>query len=149
MSRSTKPEEFLEQREKEMIDVAIAAAEKGTSAEIKLVLVEHSWGSPEEKAANLFIKNNLHKTEERNCVMIMLVLTNREFVIFGDVGIDRKVGQEFWDSTRDLMVSYFKNDEFGKGLAEGIKNIGEKLQEFFPYQSDDKDEVSNEVAYED
>ena len=149
MSRSIKPEEFLDPHEKEMIDVAIAAAEKGTSAEIKLILVKHCWSSPEERAANLFIKNNLHKTEDRNCVMIMLVLTNREFVIFGDVGIDQKVGQEFWDSTRDLMVSSFKNNEFGQGLSEGIKNVGEKLQKFFPYQLDDKNEVSNEIAYED
>ena len=149
MSRSINPEDFLAPHEKEMIDVAISTAEEGTSAEIKLVLVKHCWSTPEDKAANLFIKNNLHKTGDRNCVMIMLVLTNREFVIFGDVGIDQKVGQDFWNDTKDLMVSYFKQNEFGNGLAKGIDKIGEKLQKFFPYKSDDKDEVSNEISYED
>ena len=148
MSRSANPEKFLSEDEKHMVESAVATAESGTSAEIKLVIVRHCWGEIEEKAANLFIKNNLHKTDDRNCVMVMLVLANREFVIFGDVGIDQKVGQEFWDSTRDLMVRYFKEDKFGQGLAEGIKNIGEKLQQFFPHQSDDKNEVSNEIAYE-
>ncbi len=149
MSRSPNPEEFLDPNEKNMIDVAIAAAENGTSAEIKLVLVRHCWGRPEEKAANLFMKNELHKTEERNCVMIMLVLANCEFVIFGDVGINERVGQDLWDDTKDLMVGYFKNNEFGMGISQGIEKIGVKLQKFFPYKSDDKDEVSNEITYED
>ena len=148
-NRSGNPEEFLTPEEKIMVKNAVQAAEKGTSAEIKLVIVRHCWGAPEEKAAHLFIKNELHKTEDRNCVMIMLVLANREFVIFGDVGIDEKVGQNFWDETRDVMVEFFKQNKFGEGLAEGIKNIGEKLQYYFPYKKDDVNEVSDEISYED
>ena len=148
MSRSINPEEFLEYSEKEMVESAIASAEEGTSAKIKLVLAGSCSGSPEEKAAHLFIKKNLHKVEERNCVMILLVLASRELIILGDVGIDSKVGDEFWDSTRDLMISYFKDNEFGKGLSEGIKSIGKKLQEFFSYKSDDKNEDTDRNSYE-
>jgi len=79
----------------------------------------------------------------------MLVLANHEFLIYGDEGIHEKVGQNFWDDVRDSMLEEFKEDKFGEGLCKGIERIGEKLAQFFPYQAGDKDEISDEVAYED
>ena len=149
MKRSTNPEQFLDSSEKEIVEEAVKNAEGATSAELKLVIVRHCWGKIQEKAARIFRKNGLHRTKEKNCVMIMLVLANREFLIHGDEGIHKHVGQGFWDETRSMMLEHFKNDEFGKGLASGIESIGAKLTEFYPYTEDDTNEVSNEIAYED
>lgn len=149
MKRSKDPERFLDSSEKEMVEGAVGKAEKETSAEIKMVIVRHCWGKIEEKAAGIFRKNGMDKTKERNCVMIMLVLANREFFIYGDEGINKHVGQEFWDETRNKMMEYLKNNEFGKGLTCGIEDIGAKLKQFFPYTKHDTNEVSNDISYED
>lgn len=148
MKRSKNPEKFLDASEKEVVGNAIKKAEKGTSAEIKLVIVRHCWGDIKDKAAKIFRKNSLDNTKERNCVMIMLVLTNREFLIYGDEGIHKHVGQNFWDDTKNTMLEYFKNDEFGKGIACGIESIGEKLHNFYPYRKDDINEISDEITVE-
>jgi uncharacterized membrane protein len=149
MKRSTNPKNFFTPEESKQIEEAIAASEKLTSAEMKLVIVRHCWGDIKEKAISIFKKMDLDKTEERNCAMIMLVLSNREFLIYGDEGIHEKVGQSFWDDVRNIMLQNFKDNKFGDGIAEGIKRIGEKLKKFFPYKDDDVNEISNEVAYED
>jgi uncharacterized membrane protein len=148
MKRPHSPKQFLNSAESQQLATAIEHAEKRTSGEIKVVLVRHCWADIRDKAARMFKKLNLDKTERRNCVMIMLVLTNREFLIYGDQGIHEKVGQEFWDDVRDLMCDKFREDKFGEGLCEGVREIGKKLAHFFPYQTVDKNEISDEVAYE-
>ena len=149
MQRSTSPKKFLTEEEAKCIAVAVKEAENRTSAEIKLVIARHCWTDIKVKAARVFKKIGLDKTKQRNCVLILLVTTNREFLIYGDQGIHEKVGQNFWDDIRSQMVNRFKDDAFGDGICEGIKLIGEKLAQYFPYQADDQDEISDEVAYED
>jgi len=149
MKRSGNPREFLTAEEARRLDAAVKEAEKQTSGEIKVVLIRHCWTNIHAKAAQLFAKHGLDKTERRNCAMILLVLANREFLIYGDEGIHEKVGQGFWDDVRDAMLDKFKKDEFGEGLCIGVQRIGEKLAHYFPYQADDKEEIPDDVAYED
>ena len=148
VKRAANPAKFLTSEESRQLAAAIEHAEKQTSGEIKVVLVRHCWTDIHAKAAAVFMKHNLHKTELRNCVLVMLVLTNREFIIHGDQGIHEKVGQEFWDDVRDVMRARFAEDKFGEGLSEGVRRIGEKLAQFFPRGADDKDEISDEIAFE-
>jgi uncharacterized membrane protein len=149
MKRPGNPKNFLSPEEKQLIESAIAATEKKTSAEIKVAICRHCWGDIKEKAMKIFAKHELHKTELRNCVLILLVIANREFLIFGDQGIHEKAGQELWDSVRNEMVEFFRQDKFGEGLAAGVEAVGEKLIEFFPCAEDDRNEIDNEVVYED
>lgn len=123
------------------------AAERKTSAEIKLVIARHCWGNIDAKAAKIFRTLGLDKTRERNCVLILFIVTNREFLIYGDQGIHEKVGQGFWDDIRDRMVAAFRKDEFADGISQGIRLIGEQLAQYFPRQRDDIDEISNEIVY--
>jgi len=148
VKRSTNPTKFLTAEESRQVAAAVEQAEKRTSGEIKLVLVRHCWTDIQSRAARLFKKLNLHQTRRRNCVMIVLVLTNHEFLVHGDQGIHEKVGQDFWKDVRDRMGACFKEDRFGDGLAEGIGLIADKLAHFFPPQTDDTDEISDEVAYQ-
>jgi len=147
MARSTNPKKFLSKAESGRINSAIKEAEGKTSGEIKVVIARHCWGKLEDKAAKIFRQLGLGKTKERNCVLILFVVTNREFLIHGDQGIHEKVGQGFWDDIRDKMAAAFKQDEFGEGISQGVSLIGEKLSEYFPYQRDDIDEISDEIVY--
>jgi uncharacterized membrane protein len=149
MDRSSNPNTFLTSKETQLLDSAVKQAEKQTSGEIKVVLVRHCWTNIHAKAAQVFKKHGLDKTELRNCAMIMVVLANREFLIYGDEGIHEKVGQDFWDDVRDAMLAKFKQGEFGEGLCVGVQRIGEKLAQHFPFQADDKDEISDDIVVED
>jgi uncharacterized membrane protein len=46
------------------------------------------------------------------------------------------------------MIQHFKQNEFVKGLSEGIKMAGEKLKANFPHQADDTNELSNEISFQ-
>lgn len=147
MARSTNPKKFLSEAESARINSAIKDAERKTSAEIKLVLARHCWTNIKVKASKIFKQLGLDKTKERNCVLILFIVTNREFLVYGDQGIHEKVGQGFWDDIRDRMVAAFRENRFGDGICQGINLIGEKLSKYFPYQKDDIDEISNEIVY--
>ncbi|MHC4207916.1 MAG: TPM domain-containing protein [Planctomycetota bacterium] len=148
MRRSSNPKEFLTQAESALVEAAIEQAETRTSAEIKLVIVRYCWDDIRYKAAKIFRKFGLDKTQQRACVLILLVVTNHEFLIYGDRGIHEKVGQDFWDDVRNMMAAQFKQNEFGQGLCRGINLIGEKLVAHFPSRLDDRNEISNEIDYE-
>lgn len=149
MNRLSNPKKFLTEKETEQVANTIKEAENQTSAEIKLVVARHCWIDIKSKAAHIFKKFGLDTTKQRNCVLILLITTNREFLIYGDQGIHEKVGQDFWEDTSNQVINKFEAGAFGDGICEGIKLIGEKLAYYFPYQADDKNEVSDEVAYED
>ena len=148
MNYSRNPNKFFSPADSARINQTIAECEKKTSAEIKLSIVRHCWDDIGVKAAKIFKKLGLDKTDKHNCVMIMLVLSNREFLIYGDSGINQEVGQGFWDEVRDIMAADFKNNDFADGIIKGIQMAGEKLAQYFPPETDDKDEISNEVVYE-
>ena len=134
MSRSTNPKHFLNSEEEQLVTVAIAEAEARTAAEIKLVITRYCWGDIRDKARRIFYKHGLHKTAQRNAVLILLILTNRELLIFGDKGITEKVGINFWVEARETMLFEFGNDKMGEGIRDGIRIIGDKLATFFPHQ---------------
>jgi uncharacterized membrane protein len=139
--------DFFSLEEKNAIRDAIVDAEMHTSGEIRVHIENHCKGDSVEHASKMFNKLKMHKTAERNAVLFFLAVTDRVFVIYGDSGINAKVPEDFWDSIRDQMLVYFREKKFTQGLCEGIRMAGEKLQEHFPHQKDDKDELTNEVSF--
>jgi uncharacterized membrane protein len=142
-----KAKDFFTEAERYAIRDAIVAAEKHTSGEIRVHVENHCKGDAFEHAQNVFGKLKMHETAERNGVLFYLAVLDRTFVIYGDSGIHAKVPANFWDTIRDHMLGHFKEKRFSQGLCEGIKLAGDKLQEHFPHQKDDKDELSNDVSF--
>ena len=148
MKRSKNPKKFLSDDELYRVTAKIAAAESMTSAEIKLVIVKHCLTSIKRKALKIFKKYKLDQTDQRNCVLIMVVTANRQFLIYGDQGIHEKVGQGFWEEIEKSVTLKFKENKMGDGLSAGIHLIGTRLAQYFPLQSDDINEISDEVVFE-
>lgn len=147
MARSTNPGRFLSETETAAIRGAIEKAERGTSAEVKVVLARHCWGDIRTKAHRIFRELGLDRTEQRNCVLLLLIVSNREFLVYGDEGIHEKVGQGFWEGLGRQMVDAFGREDFADGICQAVRLVGEKLAEHFPHQRDDVDEISNEIVY--
>ena len=135
--------------QKTTIERAIATAEQTTSAEIKVVIRRHCWGSILRAAEKEFHKLELHETRHKNAVLILVVVANREFLIFGDEGIHQHVGSEFWEETSQAMASAFKSQSIPDGVATGVHAIAERLREVFPPDSDNPNELSDEVIVDD
>jgi uncharacterized membrane protein len=89
----------------------------------------------------------MHETELRNGVLFYVSIDPHGFAILGDAGINAKVSTNFWDETKDHVIQNFKQDDFGKGLAEGIIMAGEQLKKYFPYQSDDVNELADDISF--
>ena len=148
MNRSKNPKKFLSDDELYRITTKIAAAERMTSAEIKLVIVKHCLTSIKRKALKIIKKYKLDQTSQRNCVLILVVTTNRQFLIYGDQGIHEKVGQDFWEEIEKSITIKFLDNKMGDGLSAGIHLIGTKLAHYFPFQCDDVNEISDNVVFE-
>ncbi len=148
MKRSHDPKHFLTAEESEQVSRAITEAESRTSAEFKLLIVRHCIDDLRRKAARLFRKHGLDKTAQRNAVMIMIVTTNRELLIYGDQGIHQHVQDDYWNSVRDQIIEGFKAGQHGHALQQAIIAIGNTLAEHFPIQPGDINEIPDEVAYD-
>jgi uncharacterized membrane protein len=139
---------FSKEDEKKIID-EISAAEKRTSGEIRLHVENRCWRDPLDRAALLFLKLKMNQTHLHNGILIYLALKKRTFAIVGDKGINEKVRNEFWQEIKDEMSSYFQKEKVVDGICIGIRRMGEKLKEFFPYADDDENELSDEISYGD
>lgn len=139
-------EDFLTAAEEQEIVQAIALAEKNTSGEIRVHIENHSDTPPIARAREVFDALKMYKTQARNGVLFYVGVADHSFAIIGDSGIDDVVESDFWECTKDLVIENFKNKKFKDGLVEGIIRAGERLKEFFPYDSDDTNELSNEIS---
>lgn len=141
------PKDKLTEEEKESIVSAIREAELNTSGEIRVHLENHCREEVLDRAAEIFATLNMHKTRLRNGVLFYLAMKDHQFAILGDMGINRKVPDHFWEDIRDFMVAKFKEGKYAEGLSEGIKMAGRELKEHFPYQSNDRNELSDDISF--
>lgn len=127
--------------------LAIEEAELNTSGEIRLHVDDKCKEEVLDRAAYVFEKLEMHKTELRNGVLFYLAVEDRKFAILGDVGINQKVPSHFWDEIKEDVISHFKKAEYAEGLAAGIVKAGKQLRTHFPYQEDDVNELDNEISF--
>lgn len=139
--------DFFNKEERKLIVDAIKEAELNTSGEIRVHIDSKCKEDVMDRAAYWFEKLQMHKTELRNGVLFYLAYEDHKFAILGDAGINQKVDANFWEKDKETMLNYFKQGEFAKGLSEGIKLSGEQLKAHFPYQSDDVNELSDEISF--
>jgi uncharacterized membrane protein len=142
----SKTEDFLSKAEEQEIVQAIVEAEKNTSGEIRVHIEEHTEKSPLERAQEVFFELKMDETQDRNGVLFYICVSDKKFAILGDKGINEAVESDFWNCTKDTVIANFKEGNFKKGLVEGILRAGERLKKYFPYQSDDTNELSNEIS---
>ncbi len=139
-------ENFLSASEEEAIVEAIRHAEQKTSGEIRVHIEQNCDMDTFEHALEVFHYLKMDNTKAQNGVLIYVAVDKREFVIYGDKGINAIVGEDFWNSTRDIMASHFKDGKFSLGLIAGIQKAGEELSKHFPWQYGDKDELDNTIS---
>jgi uncharacterized membrane protein len=142
----SKVEDFLTKAEEQEIVEAIGKAEKNTSGEIRVHIEKQTSKATIERAVEVFHQLQMEQTQVRNGVIIYVAVKSKQFAIYGDKGINEKVPSDFWDTTKDTIISHFKKGNFKQGLIDGILKAGEQMQKYFPYAEGDTDELSNEIS---
>lgn len=139
-------EEFLSEADEQRIVEAIRSAEIATSGEIRVHLENKLNKDCLERAKEVFYYLQMENTKDKNGVLFYVAVDDKKFAVIGDEGIDKVVPPDFWKSITTAVTSEFSKGNKANGLVLGIVEAGQKLQQYFPYQKGDKNELSNEIS---
>jgi uncharacterized membrane protein len=141
--------EFFSEAEKEQVVSAIQSAEKQTSGEIRVFVESHCrFVDPLDRAAEVFTGLKMEQTAARNGVLVYVALKDRQLALFGDKGIHEKVGDTFWNEEVKLILSHFNKANYAEGIAGVVRDIGDALGQYFPYDKDtDKNELPDDIVF--
>jgi uncharacterized membrane protein len=139
---------YFSKFDSDRIVAAIAAAEKGTSGEIRVHVTRRVPKDLEERALRRFQLLGMSKTAERNGVLIYIAPRARQFRILGDAAIHEKCGPSFWTEVAAAIEASFRKGDFTEGVVRGVERVGEVLGRHFPRKSGDRNELSNAIDEE-
>ncbi|PQJ32277.1 hypothetical protein BST92_10225 [Nonlabens arenilitoris] len=142
----SKVEDFLTAAQEQQIIAAIRKAERTTSGEIRVHLESHCAGDAYARAQEIFHLLKMDNTKDENGILFYIAVTDRKFAIIGDHGIHQHVGDDFWVSIKELLVSRFRESVFHQGLIDAIHLTGEQLACYFPWDVDDVNELPDEIT---
>jgi len=133
--------------QQQQIIQAIRQAELNTSGEIR-VHIENECTAQNvlDRAVEVFSQLGMHQTIQKNGVLFYLAVGSRKFAVLGDKGIDQVVPTNFWEDTKEIMRDHFRREHFTEGLCRAIEQAGNQLKQYFPRQSDDTNELPDELS---
>ena len=125
--------EFLSKLEHDRIVQAIREAESKTSGEIRVYIQRGKLkADPLIAAQKKFHRLGMHRTADRNAVLIFVAPRARKFAVVGDKAIHEKCGESYWQRVVDLMREHFRNERFSDALVDAIAAVGSALTAHFP-----------------
>ena len=144
-----KAEDFFSIKDKQIIVAAIKKAETMTSGEVRVFIESKcSYVQAIDRAIELFDKLDMHKTEDRNGVLVYVALKHRQLAIYADEGIYQKVGTNYWKNQLHNMIQHFRKDDYAQGIANVVLEIGEALKQHFPYDDrGDVNELNDDIVF--
>jgi len=138
--------EFLSKLEHDRIIDAIRRSESKTSGEIRVLIQRGTLKSdPLIAAQKKFHRLGMHKTPERNAVLIFVVPRVHKLAVVGDNAIHEKCGDEFWQCLVERMRTHFQNEKFSDALIEAVNEVGSVLTKHFPQTVRDTNELPDDV----
>ena len=129
-------------------DPAIGAAERCTSAEIRVAVARfYHWGDVRRAAQRAFVRLGMHKTKQRNGVLVFVSQWRRRFAVIGDEGADAALPATLWAEVRDRLAQAFRNGDRTGGLVDAVTFLGERLAGPFPFEPGrDSNELVDDVS---
>ena len=126
---------------------AIREAESKTSGQIRVFIQRgKSDVDPLIAAQKKFHRLGMHKTPERNAILIFVAPRAHKFAVLGDRGIHEKCGEDYWQRIVDLMRDHFRSERFTDAIVDAVGDIGEVLARHFPKTFDDANELPDQIV---
>jgi len=128
---------------------AIQQAEQRTSGEVRVYLESRCrFMDAIDRAQEVFFSLKMENTEQRNAVLVYVAVKDRQLAIFGDEGIHKKVGTEYWQKLVAEMLVELRKTNYAEGIGNCVIKIGEALHTYFPYNRDtDKNELPDNIVF--
>ena len=144
-----KKKTFFTDAEKQRVVEAIRNAEHRTSGEIRVyVESRNTYMDPMDRAAEIFYNLKMDKTDERNAVLLYIALKDKQLALFGDEGIYKTTGAEYWNISVKSMLKKITAEDIIGGMVHCITSIGETLNDKFPFNKlNDKNELPDEIVF--
>jgi len=144
-----KRKEFFTDDEKQNIVDAVRNAEQRTSGEVRVFVESRCrYVNAIDRAVEIFENLQMQNTEQRNATLVYVAIKDRQLAVFGDEGIHKKVGNEYWANEVMKMVHAFNRDNIAEGIRQCVLNIGEALATHFPYdRGTDKNELPDDIVF--
>lgn len=139
--------DLLTAEEQKAVVDAVRQAELDTSGEIRVHIEDRCGVDPMERAAFVFRRIGMEETADRNGVLIYIAGKSKVFAIIGDEGINKVVPQSYWSDVCASMAESFRAGRFADGIAAAVRTVGEKLKAFFPYRTDDVNELPDDISF--
>lgn len=101
-----------------------------------------------DRAAEIFYQLKMDETAQRNGVLLYIAVRDHQVAVFGDEGIHKMVGEQYWFAEVSKMLEQFRQEHLVDGIVECINDIGEALYQHFPYNREtDKNELPDEIVF--
>lgn len=129
-----KPSHFLKALEHDRIVAAVAAAERGTSGQIRVYVSRRSPENALTLARERFIELGLTRTKQRNAVLLFFAPQVRRVAVVGDFGVDARCpgGPAYWQGVIDAMRVPLRAGDYTGAIVGAVGTIGALLAEHFP-----------------
>jgi uncharacterized membrane protein len=138
---------FLKRIDESAVTEAVARAEKRTSGEICLCISRKRTDDAMATAVELFEKFGMHRTAQRNAVLILLAPESQATAVCGDEGINRICGEGLWDEVIELLRKELAEDPT-QAIVDAIQRVGRELAKHFPHVEDDVNELPDKPRYD-
>jgi uncharacterized membrane protein len=123
---------LLARLDRARLERAIAAAERGTSAELRVAIAGLFWARPRRLAERAFVRLGMRATKERNGVLLFVAPWQRRLELVADDAAATRVSAAFWREVVRSVEHAFRERRYTEGLEAAITAIGVELARHFP-----------------
>lgn len=106
-----------------------------TTAEVRIHLSR--WmieKDPDQAAVRVFRHYGMHRTKDRNGLLVYLNLRKRQFALVGDFGLQDRAGEAFWRDCSTKLSAALRSSPLDTALVQFIGYLAERLEALFPSQ---------------
>lgn len=144
----SKKREFFTPEQQQLMVQTIQQAEKNTSGEVRFYVESKcEYVDPVDRAKELFFSLKMEQTKDRNAVLLYMAMDDHQLALFADEGIYQRLGAKYWNDEVKKIITHFTKEDYTGGVCHVISDIGSALQKEFPYESNDKNELPDEIIF--
>lgn len=102
--------------------------------------------SARDRAIELFSSLRMWDTDERNGVLIYLLLAEHSVEIVADRGVHARAGTPQWEDVCRHMQQAFGRGQFESGAIEGVRAVAATLARHYPQRANRRNELPDKVV---
>jgi putative membrane protein len=97
----------------------------------------------EEAAVTNFFKQGLYRTKGGTGILLFISVFEHKVWVLADQGINARMQAGQWDTLVAQIIQGIKAGRPAPAICQAVQSMGRALQEHFPVQKDDTDELDN------